>query len=554
MAKTPRSVAVYARISSDQDGTQLGVQRQLEDCRQLAEELGWTIGEEYVDNDVSAYKGKRRPAFERMLADLEDRTRDAVVVYHSDRLTRGPKDLERFVEVVEAAGVRAVRFVVGAPFDPGNSDGLMVLRMMTAVAANESATKSRRVLRKMEQVAQSGMPHGGTRPFGYEEDRITIRESEAVIVRELADRVLAGESMRSVVAWLNSSGVPTVEGAQWRTTTVRRMLCSGRMAGLRERNGEIVGRAVWKPIITDAQRTGILAHYAAKRATNRRAPRRYLLSGMLRCGKCGNRLYSSAKSNGRRYVCLSGPDHGGCGRLTIVAPALEDLITDAVLYRLDTPELADALHGRTAADEHSAALADELAGHRARLDDLAGIYGDGEITTREWITARDRIEAHITQCQRQLARSSGNDALIGLVGNGAQLRTQWAGLSLSRQHAIISAVLDHAVIAAGKEAAPGPWTPSECGRSGASETRRAGPLPGCRPSRGPDSLAPRSTQTCRTTSGSVTFTGTPCASHEARTHATSSKSGLATRWPFIEPVSPSQAIHGRGLPVIDLRR
>jgi site-specific DNA recombinase len=50
-----RAAAIYARISSDVDGSGLGVARQLEDCRKLAESLGWPVAEEYVDNDLSAY-------------------------------------------------------------------------------------------------------------------------------------------------------------------------------------------------------------------------------------------------------------------------------------------------------------------------------------------------------------------------------------------------------------------------------------------------------------------------------------------------------------------
>ena len=60
-------MAVYARISSD-DGQALGVSRQLEDCRKLAASLGWVVGEEYVDNDISAYSGKHRPEYQRMLS------------------------------------------------------------------------------------------------------------------------------------------------------------------------------------------------------------------------------------------------------------------------------------------------------------------------------------------------------------------------------------------------------------------------------------------------------------------------------------------------------
>jgi DNA invertase Pin-like site-specific DNA recombinase len=141
MAKSVQSAAVYARISSDQDGTALGVARQVEDCRRLPADLGWKVAEEYVDNDLSAYSGRHRPEYQRMLLDLADGARDAVLVYHVDRLTRRPIELEQFLDVLTAAKVRQVRFVAGGELDIGNGDGLMVLRMLLAVVANESATE-----------------------------------------------------------------------------------------------------------------------------------------------------------------------------------------------------------------------------------------------------------------------------------------------------------------------------------------------------------------------------------------------------------------------------
>src|SRR3954453_7056807 len=88
---SPRSAAIYARISSDQAGEGLGVQRQVEDCCKLAANLGWEVGEEYVDNDFSAYSGKPRPGYLRMLGDVASGARDGVLVYHLDRLTRRPR-------------------------------------------------------------------------------------------------------------------------------------------------------------------------------------------------------------------------------------------------------------------------------------------------------------------------------------------------------------------------------------------------------------------------------------------------------------------------------
>ena len=67
----------------------------------MAASLGWGVAGEYVDNDVSAYSGKRRPEYERMLADLADGLIDAVLVYHPDRLTRQYKELEAFIDAVD---------------------------------------------------------------------------------------------------------------------------------------------------------------------------------------------------------------------------------------------------------------------------------------------------------------------------------------------------------------------------------------------------------------------------------------------------------------------
>ena len=450
MGTTVKAAAIYARISSDQDGTTLGVQRQLEDCRRLAESLGWVVADEYVDNDLSAYSGKRRPEYERMLEDLADGSRDAVLIYHVDRLTRRPIELEQFLEVVTVAKVRNVRFVSGGDLDIGNGDGLMVLRMLLAVAANESATKSRRVRRKLLQNAEAGLPHGGfRRPFGYDDDKVTIRPDEAQVIRDVADRFLAGESIHSLTLWLAEQQIQTVGGGMWRTTTLRALLASGRIAGLREHQGQVIGPAVWDPIISEQTRVRLVSRMAEQATSGRRNPRRYLLSGLLRCGKCQHKLYSAARENTRRYVCSSGPDHGGCGGTFIVAAPVEDLITLAVLYRLDAPDLANALAGRVAADERTSELAQALTADQEQLAELSGMYAAKLITGPEWLEARNRIQARISNQEQALARATRSDALAGLVGNGQQLRASWADLTLTRQAAIVKALLDHAVIGPG---------------------------------------------------------------------------------------------------------
>lgn len=448
-----RAAAIYARISRDVAGEGLGVERQLKECRRLAESRGWVVAEEYVDNDISAYKGKTRPEYQRMLADVEDGRRDAVIVYHMDRLTRRPVDLEQFADLCERVGMRTFATVV-SDINIGNEDGLLMARILSAFAAQESARKSARQKLKAREIAEAGRPNGGFhRPFGYEADRVTVRESEAVVIRDLAARYLAGESLMSLTTWLEASEVPTVQDKRWRTGAVRQTLTSPRIAGLRSHNGEVVADAVWPAIITPAQHQQLVAAFGRKKITGRRTARRYLLSGMLRCGKCGNKLFSSARREGnrnrRRYVCSSSPDHGGCGRLTVVAEPVEEWLTEAVLLRLDTPAMGDALAGRAAADERHAAVLSDLDADQTQMRELAEMWASKQISSAEWKAAREPIEARIRDAERQLSTFSGTTALHGLIGNSAALRDDWDSLNLTRQAAIIAAVLDFATIAPG---------------------------------------------------------------------------------------------------------
>ncbi|TXN31947.1 recombinase family protein [Lacisediminihabitans profunda] len=448
--KLPIRAAIYARISKDISGQALGVERQLIDARKYAADNGWIVAEEYVDNDASAYRGKKRPEYRRMLEDISAGQRDAVIVYKLDRLTRQPRELEEFADVMAQAKVKDFG-VVSGEVRLASSEGIAMARLLGTFAALESDIKSDRLKRKAQEIAEAGRPNGGNlRPFGYEKNQLTMVESEAVAIRELASRYLAGESLGSLTAWLQDNGISSVAGLPWRTTALRQTLTNPRIAGLRAHNGVIVATAVWPAIITPAQHKQLVAAFARKAQSNRRAPRRYLLSGMLRCSKCGNKLYSSARRDTRRYVCMSGPDHGGgCGRLTIVAAPVEEWIAEAVLMRLDSPEIADALAGRAAVDERHSVLVEELQADQAQKLELSGMWARKEISSADWKEARDILDAKLYTIERQLSQITGTNTLDGIAGHGGELRTSWDSLNLTRQAAIVAAVLDFATISPG---------------------------------------------------------------------------------------------------------
>jgi site-specific DNA recombinase len=208
-----------------------------------------------------------------MLADIESGHFDAVVAYHQDRLTRRPSEFENFLTICDRAGVRHFASVTGYT-ELGHGDGIMVARIYAAVAANQSDAASRRIRRKNDERAAQGIPHiSGSRAYGYALDRKTVIESEAQVIRDAAERFIAGEWLNSITETLKSSGIKTATGQNdWRTPTLRNLIKSPRIAGLREHRGEVVGDAAWPPIITLQQHEQIKHRLTANAVTGKGHP------------------------------------------------------------------------------------------------------------------------------------------------------------------------------------------------------------------------------------------------------------------------------------------
>lgn len=440
---------IYARISEDRDETQAGVGRQLEDCERLAGARGWEVVERYVDNDLSAYLGNKRPEYRRMLDDIGARRLDALVVYHQDRLHRQPRELEEFFDVCDAAGLTRLASVSG-DIDLATHDGRLKARILGAVARNQSDAASRRLRRKALQIArEGGVAGGGTRPFGFEPDFVTVLEPEAEIVRELAARLLGGETLRTLCRDLNARGVTTPTGGHWNPTPLRRMLRSARISGQREHRGEIVAPAQWPAIIRPEQtrRIRVLLDDPARRAT--RPARTYLLRGLLRCAVCSAPLVARPRGDGeRRYICPHGPGLPGKGCVYALAEPLEEFVVEAVLWQLDTPELAQAIRGHEQRPDND--WERQIDGAQTKLDELAGAYAGGAISLREWLLARGPIQQQLDVARRRSAQNGHVTVLADYMGRAGALRKRWPELGFDRQRSILHAVLAEVLVRPGR--------------------------------------------------------------------------------------------------------
>lgn len=394
------NAVIYCRISDDRAGDSLGVTRQEADCRTLCDRNGWDVTEVLVDNDRSAYSGRRRPAYQELLERLKAGAVQAVVAWHPDRLHRSPRELEAFIDLLDQTGAK-VETVQAGYWDLSTPSGRLVARQLGAVARYESEHKAERQRRKHQELFEQGRPAGGDRCFGY--DGITVVDAEAALIRTAVDDLLAGRSLRSICTRWNELGVTTTFGNPWRPNVLRRLVMSAHIAGRRERDGWTVD-AIWPAIVPweTVQRLRVILTDPARRMNLR--PRSYLLTGGLAvCGRCGGRLVARPKDTGARcYVCASGVPTHGCGGIRLLADDFEEDAERRLLVHLRRLVLP-----RPTPD--TARLVAALAEDEAALADLAvDFYANRSIGRAQFTAATSKLTERIQATRHQIAAAEGD--------------------------------------------------------------------------------------------------------------------------------------------------
>lgn len=387
MVSTPKA-AIYARISDDREGEGLGVERQEQDCRELAAQLGFEVVAVYVDNDIGASertaKAKVRVQYQAMLEHARAGGFRYIVAYSNSRLTRRVKEYLELIDLHKEHKVE-IRTKVSGDHNLATADGRAVALTLATWDAAEAERISERIKRANLQKAYNGEPGiQHRRAFGFEHDAKTHRPDEAALIREAVKSVIAGASVTSIRHRWQAAGVLTSEGrADWGWTPVYRVLSGWKTAGVRSLNGEPLydgdGNVVmgnWEPIISLEERAAVLA--MLERRTRRGVKEgTWLLSDLLRCGVCGGKLYGQRAEPEDRssYACNSGKTSN---HLAINAMRLDQLITSEVFEY----QAAKAFRG---VDEPVVIASpwagdEKLATITARIDELMEMFGQGVLS------------------------------------------------------------------------------------------------------------------------------------------------------------------------------
>jgi DNA invertase Pin-like site-specific DNA recombinase len=437
--------AVYLRQSLDRTGEALAVARQRGDCLTLCKQRGWTPVE-FVDNDVSASTGKRRPGYERMLAGIADGKIGAVVAWDLDRLHRRPVELEAFMALADEKHLALA--TVSGDVDLSTAQGRLVARLKGAVARHEVEHKVARQKRAARQKAERGEPQWRN-AFGYLPDGSRIPDPDtAPLVRRAYAAVLAGSSLADVCRLFNDAEAFTLKGNQWTESLVSQFLRKPRNAGLRAHNGEIVGAGTWPALMDEnTWRAAQNVLDAPGRAPGRKTVRRHLLTGVLGCGKQGCGHYLSGMWSAKKaivYACKQ------CRGVSIAAEHVEPLVYRVVSGRLAMPDAVDLLRSEIHDEAEAEALRVETSTLLAELDNIGVERGEGLLTGKQAKIATDVITEKLQAIERRQQDQEKLRVFDGIPLGQPEAVDAVQQLSPDRFRAVLNVLADITVAPVGK--------------------------------------------------------------------------------------------------------
>jgi site-specific DNA recombinase len=440
---------IYCRVSEDRTGQERSVVEQEAECRAECDRRNWEVVEVVAENDRSAskYAKRKRPDWMRVKSVLAGGDIDVLVTWEASRAGRDLGEYVRLRDLCVAAGVKLS--YSGRVLDLSTSTDSFLGGLDALLAERESAVASERIRRNTRAAAASGRPHG-KRLFGYR--RLYDATSgaligqepepdEAVIVAEIVQRVARGSSLRGLAWELTERGEKTSTGSPWCATTVRRVARNPAYAGVRVHHGEH-HPATWPPIVTrellEAARSRTDSNNHGRRMPSSVAV--HLLSGLMKCGLCGARMFRGHDRSRGVYVCTRRgalhPSSGEIlpiGHLSISQASTDELVTEVVAAWLARPDVASRVTAPPGSATSSQAR--EVAALRGRMDEAVAAFNAGRLS----ISTLTTIEQELLPRIKTIETSAYRSAMAPVVADA--LGQEFRDLPLAHRREIISAIL-----------------------------------------------------------------------------------------------------------------
>ena len=416
-------IGLYCRVSSaEQNESGYSIGEQEERLKLYAEAHGRKDYKVYVDGGYSG-ASTDRPALREMLEDIKAGLIDKVIVYKLDRLSRSQKDTLYLIE--DAFLSHGVDFEsMQERFDTGSSFGRAMVGILAVFAQLEREQIKERMSMGKEGRAKEGRWHGGGfSPIGYDyrDGELIVNPYEAVHVREAFDMYLHGQSIKQIEQAFVDKGYSHAHGG-YNHTTIKRLLENELYIGIVKHKDEKY-KGQHEPIIDEAIFEGVKRRRELEKGkiSGRPSAATYL-SGLLYCGKCGNRYACTAHSDGgkyRYYTCYNRRPvnkalYTGtrCKNKNYRVDKLDEIVfSELRKLALDPRRLQEEKDNRSDLKAKEKAISDQI----ARLEDkkrrVLDLYSDG-LFGFDMLT--EKVKA--IECQAEKLRAE-YEALVSSEGH-----------------------------------------------------------------------------------------------------------------------------------------
>lgn len=415
LAQRQLRALIYNRNSRGKDGRSTD-DTNLENHK-LCHDHGWVVAGVYFDRGRSAsrHTKKPRPDWEDMIAAARAGQGDVIVYWESSRAYRNTRTYLDLRDLCEKTGI--LLCYNGRVYDMRNRSDRFMTHFDAMRNEDEVDAIRERNLRTVRMNAERARPHGSI-AFGFRREydqetgkllRQVPHAEQAAIVLEAAQRVAAGQSLSSICDDFNERGIATPRAAAggWFPTILRPLLLRPSVAGLRQFQGEVIGKAAWDPIVPPKLYYTVVRMLSdPDRLTHHDNAVKYLMTNIVVCGLCES-LMRAAGSRGT-YQCFT------CGGVTMRRAVVDAAVTRALVEYVARPEFAQSLladdeeDGVAGALEQVRALEQQLAEAR----ELAGTLKDGRFLLSPKSLAA--MEAQL-QPQIEAARARAVDKSVPTV-------------------------------------------------------------------------------------------------------------------------------------------
>ena len=323
--ESQKMVAIYARVSSDRQDVDLSISAQLKALREYAARNGYAVIKEFVDEAESG-RSTARPAFREMIsmARMKQPPFQMILVWKLSRFARNREDSIIYKSLLRKQGIQIIS--INEPIEDTPTGHLME-GIIEVIDEFYSSNLAQDVIRGLRENASRGFFNGSRPPFGYLRKKVKdgdklrntldIDPDKAPIAQRIFRECNEGKGLKEITKSLNKDGIPAPNGGKWGKQRVHKMLTNEGYTGClvwgKNHNGKsglppVRKEGAWPALIDrdtfDSIQAGLNSR-APKVVHPRVTSSQYLLSGLLKCRKCGAAYIGYGAKSGRHhyYVC-----------------------------------------------------------------------------------------------------------------------------------------------------------------------------------------------------------------------------------------------------------